>query len=85
MKYKQQDFWTVGRRGTLACIRCIVYDDGKVMANADADKLTPAQMSRALRKEFGLGFQRAWLRDDKDTICMDSIREEQEHALNRNL
>jgi len=48
----KREFWARGRRGCAACIEAIEYENGSVTASAEGDKITDAQLRKALSREF---------------------------------
>ena len=72
---KIESFYAVGKHGCNAHIEAVAYEDGRVTATADLDKLTEGQLLKALRERWpglewkavkcGLDADGHWLADGK--------------------
>ena len=51
MSYQAQ-IWTNGRRGCIACVTAIVYENGAIVASSEPEHITEHQMHKALAREF---------------------------------
>ena len=47
-----KEIWTIGRRQALVCVTAIEYENGAIVASAEDDKITDAQLRRALKREY---------------------------------
>ena len=52
MPYQTQQIWTNGRRGGMACVTAVVYEDGAIVASSEPEHITEHQMHQALAQEF---------------------------------
>lgn len=79
---KEYTIHTQGRRGCIAAIEVSIYEHS-IVVTAENDKLTPAMMHKALRREFpnhtfytnnrGGASDRGYLRADADRWTNDGL------------
>ena len=50
--HKNTEFYANGKRSRIACIEVTEYSDGSIIASVEDNKITNAQLRKALKKEY---------------------------------